>query len=348
PAIKITSNLIDWSTIINGFTITSIWECGIYLIIASPTISDNIIYMCSRAAIKCYNSSPIISNNIIKGCNCDWYYNYGIVTCSNSSAYIYDNLFIDNYTQPGFSGVIYCEQSSPIINHNTITSNDGISIYCCDSSSPLISNNTISQNYWYYGIECRNNSSPIIDSNTISMNRGGITCSDSANPVINYNNIIDNFEYGVLNEDSNVTVDARYNWWGDASGPYHPDSNPGGLGDSVSDYVNFTPWLDAPFGIVEHRPIPTKFTALQIYPNPFREKTDIRYVISDNSIIDLKIYDITGCLVREFRSTPDALCSTQFTWDGCDDAGNRVPSSIYFIKFSAGDYRETRKLVLLK
>jgi hypothetical protein len=39
------------------------------------------------------------------------------------------------------------------------------------------------------------------------------------------------------------TVNARKNWWGSATGPYHPTLNPGGTGDHVSDLVNFVPWL---------------------------------------------------------------------------------------------------------
>ncbi|MFH1502867.1 MAG: right-handed parallel beta-helix repeat-containing protein [Candidatus Eisenbacteria bacterium] len=41
---------------------------------------------------------------------------------------------------------------------------------------------------------------------------------------------------------SRAPVDARWNWWGDPSGPYHASLNPAGLGDEVTDGVNFTPW----------------------------------------------------------------------------------------------------------
>jgi hypothetical protein len=53
----------------------------------------------------------------------------------------------------------------------------------------------------------------------------------------------DNIDYGIKNSDSTIIVDAEYNWWGDSTGPYHPTLNPGGLGDTVSDYVDFIPWL---------------------------------------------------------------------------------------------------------
>jgi hypothetical protein len=48
---------------------------------------------------------------------------------------------------------------------------------------------------------------------------------------------------------SRALADARLNWWGDSSGPYHPILNPAGLGDEVSDSVQFAPWnvtADAP------------------------------------------------------------------------------------------------------
>ena len=51
-----------------------------------------------------------------------------------------------------------------------------------------------------------------------------------------------NYDYGLLQENINVTVDAEDNYWGDASGPRHV-SNPGAKGDFVSDYVDFNPWL---------------------------------------------------------------------------------------------------------
>ncbi len=59
---------------------------------------------------------------------------------------------------------------------------------------------------------------------------------------INYNNIIG--DVGIQN-DSTTTVDALYNWWGDASGPTHSE-NPGGIGASVTDYVDYGDFLQTP------------------------------------------------------------------------------------------------------
>ena len=45
---------------------------------------------------------------------------------------------------------------------------------------------------------------------------------------------------------SEVLIDMRNNWWGDASGPYEPNANPQGRGDSVGSNILFSPWLTQP------------------------------------------------------------------------------------------------------
>ncbi|MBN2391608.1 MAG: hypothetical protein JXR84_12860 [Anaerolineae bacterium] len=42
-------------------------------------------------------------------------------------------------------------------------------------------------------------------------------------------------------------VSPEHTWWGDATGPYHPIINPGGIGNQVSDNVDFIPWLSDRF-----------------------------------------------------------------------------------------------------
>ena len=63
----------------------------------------------------------------------------------------------------------------------------------------------------------------------------------SGTSTINNTLITNNPVYGVLNTSQSV-LDAKNNGWGDASGPYHPSLNPNGLGDQVSDNVDFEPW----------------------------------------------------------------------------------------------------------
>jgi hypothetical protein len=61
---------------------------------------------------------------------------------------------------------------------------------------------------------------------------------------VNFNNIADNPFSGVRNE-GGETLDATRNWWGNSTGPLHLRLNRDGTGNSVSDNVDFEPWLGA-------------------------------------------------------------------------------------------------------
>jgi hypothetical protein len=104
------------------------------------------------------------------------------------------------------------------------TDADGISIGVGGADSTIvahITDNTISG--WEYGIR--------LDGALV----------DAADSYANHNNISGNDVFGVYNGGTG-TLNAIYNWWGAASGPYHPTANPGGTGDDVSDNVIFAPW----------------------------------------------------------------------------------------------------------
>ncbi|MFA0889540.1 MAG: nitrous oxide reductase family maturation protein NosD [Synergistales bacterium] len=82
--------------------------------------------------------------------------------------------------------------------------------------------------------------------NTFHDNENGFTFSSYDGAVgstvsIVDNNFVGNSAYGMENMDS-VTINAQGNWWGDDTGPYHPVSNPTGLGNEVSDYVDYANW----------------------------------------------------------------------------------------------------------
>ena len=103
-------------------------------------------------------------------------------------------------------------------------------------------------------------STVIIQHNNIHNNYYGIEAAANALSYAHYNNIYNNRKYGVISASdylgNNATFDARYNWWGHETGPYHgtswtymgsPYGPHYGLGDNVSDYVLYDPWLTSAF-----------------------------------------------------------------------------------------------------
>ncbi len=87
-------------------------------------------------------------------------------------------------------------------------------------------------------------------------------------------------------------------------------------------------------------------TRLEIYQNPSRDKVDIRWQITENIERNLIIYNATGRLIKEFHITDHSF--NRVTWDGRDNSSKKVPGGIYFLKFQAGSYIETKKIILFR
>jgi len=318
----------DTTTIIRGFTIRGGYPAsfpggGIYCGGSSLIIEDNIITMNiaddAGAGIMIVDASPVIRHNVISY-NVSTYEGGGGIQIGlspwqlsdhlqqgrhrNSSPQIINNTITHNTAQQGAGINCYLNTSNgTVIVGNTIADNTaeiGGGIFCFESS-PAILSNTIIDNVATNeggGIYCWVGSSPTIDSNSISNNSsGGIFCGHMSSPIIHYNNINDNIWYGVANMDSTITIDATNNWWGDATGPYHPTANPGGLGNLVSDYVDFIPWLTGP-GFEEQPIVEPVEGSKTIHATIFRGPLQLPEGKK------CKVYDITGRIVESTKIQP--------------------------------------------
>jgi len=228
------------SSVLDGFTLTG-----------GTGTNTNWGYL--GGGICCFNqSSPTIINNIINENAAD--VAGGGIDCDvNCNAVISHNTITMNTAEIGGGIEFYTAMptiTENIIEYNTAASGGGVSI--SDYGSGIISHNTIRHNtatVWGRGggIAVAGYTTALIEHNLIANNiYDGIYMGWPTNPTIIYNDIIDNEGYGICNIEASVTIDADSNWWGDATGPYHPTANPGGLGDTVSDYVDFDPWLTGP------------------------------------------------------------------------------------------------------
>jgi hypothetical protein len=265
---------------------------------ASATIIDNDISGNTAVhyggGIDFFRSLPVVTGNKISDNHATR--GGGIFHSGSGSSVITGNMIVGN-TATAYGGGIYCYESSTAnIMVNTISGNSaqeggGIGCYW---SYPVITSNTISANIATQGggIDCYN-SDPIITGNTITANcSAGICCKTGSVPLINYNNIICNRGFGLRNMDAGIVISAEYNWWGHATGPFHPNANPGGGGDTVSDYVDFNPWLAAPVGVEEEPATESvqqheRITAT-IFSGPLRLPEGKR----------CKVYDIAGRIVQ--------------------------------------------------
>jgi len=86
-------------------------------------------------------------------------------------------------------------------------------------------------------------SAPTLAGNAIYLNGGPGLVTSNSQPILRGNLFYRNAGFGIRNDTPARTVNARQQAWGHPTGPYHPSRNPMGLGDRVSDGVDFEPWL---------------------------------------------------------------------------------------------------------
>ena len=83
-------------------------------------------------------------------------------------------------------------------------------------------------------------------------------------------------------------------------------------------------------------------------PNPFNAKTLIRYDLPEASRVSLRVYDISGRMVRRLVDGPQSAGSYGVAWNGRDEGGQPVGSGVYLVRMVAGGFVYVTKLVLLK
>ncbi len=107
-------------------------------------------------------------------------------------------------------------------------------------------------------------------------------------------------------------------------------------------------WMQMLIYTGEEGAIPSAYRLAQNFPNPFNPATAIRYDVREKGLVSIRIYDVSGRLVRTLVNDVKEAGSWTAAWDGKNDAGAPAASGIYFCKMRAGEFEATRKLVMLR
>ena len=94
--------------------------------------------------------------------------------------------------------------------------------------------------------------------------------------------------------------------------------------------------------------IPTSYKIHQNYPNPFNPVTTLRYDLPEDAVVNITIYDMMGRQVRTLVSSQQTVGYKSVLWNATNDAGSPVSAGLYFYMIQAGEFRQTRKMVLVK
>ena len=132
-------------------------------------------------------------------------------------------------------------------------------------------------------------------------------------------------------------------WWGFFVDQSYPpiDSN---IVYLIRAYVSYTA-----SGVKETvELLPTAYSLDQNYPNPFNPSTIIRYELPKAGNVQIKIFNSTGQEVRSLLDDFEPSGTHNLMWDARDNHGQHVSSGIYFYRIVAGDFVQTKKMILLK
>lgn len=104
-----------------------------------------------------------------------------------------------------------------------------------------------------------------------------------------------------------------------------------------------------PLGIDDPGAMVERFELKQNYPNPFNPQTTIEFYLPRASVVLLEIFDIVGRrVVAPQHAAPLQAGAHKFIWNGSNSRGNPVSSGTYFYRLTAGDYQQTRRMILLR
>jgi len=188
----------------------------------------------------------------VENCTVENYGRIGIYCRTGAILKVYNNTLIGPlYSDGDGDYVSYGIEVEDLMytSHATIRFNE---IYNHDhTGSPTWSSAGIIVDAWRYYEVTSENCSAIIEYNDIHDNMFGVQIVPNEDIHVNRNKICDNTDYGAVSDPYwngtghiDYDLDAKNNWWGDFTGPYHSTENPDGLGDNITDNVLCNPWVE--------------------------------------------------------------------------------------------------------
>jgi hypothetical protein len=89
--------------------------------------------------------------------------------------------------------------------------------------------------------------------------------------------------------------------------------------------------------------VPLSYILYQNYPNPFNPSTNIKYQITNNSLVTLRVFDLLGREIETLVNEQQFPGTYSVNWNA-----DNYPSGVYFYTFTAGEFKDTKKMILVK
>ena len=95
---------------------------------------------------------------------------------------------------------------------------------------------------------------------------------------------------------------------------------------------------------------PINFELNQNYPNPFNPVTEIKYGLPEDSYVKVTVYDLLGNIISNLINERQNAGFKIIEWDATNNQGQSVSVSagVYLYSIESGEFRQTKKMILLK
>ncbi|HBC46960.1 MAG TPA: hypothetical protein DEO84_07010 [candidate division Zixibacteria bacterium] len=327
----------------------SYWGGGIYSERSWATIKGNIIrgnHGVEGAGMNCWGSTPsVISDNVFEYDSA--YFGGGAIFIgyhedpeNHSEAIFYNNILRNNYANSG-GAMVFCHGGRGYFANNIIYDNHATYYGGVISCYPEILNFT-NCIFWGNTTDSTSQVDPDINYTFCDIEGGQLGLGN-----INSDPLFRNPESGDFHLMSTACGDPANSPCIDAGNLWMSDSTLNclwGLGESRSDMGAYGGGIISQVGVDDPSgELPQSLSLSQNYPNPFNPNTAISYNVPKTSHVSLEIYDILGRKVETLVNREEQAGPHQAIWNAQDAA-----SGLYFYRLQAGEYSETRKMLLLR
>jgi hypothetical protein len=115
-----------------------------------------------------------------------------------------------------------------------------------------------------------------------------------------------------------------------------------------TDYSNTVSVIIESLDLDEDSAMHLDYKIHQNYPNPFNPVTTLHYDLPEDAMVNITIYDMMGRVVNNLVSSQQNAGYKSIQWNAANKIGQPVSAGLYLYTIQAGEFRQTKKMVLLK
>ena len=118
--------------------------------------------------------------------------------------------------------------------------------------------------------------------------------------------------------------------------------------ECIEDYVGYQDTSNCEQVSIIDETLPITYNLYNAYPNPFNPTTTLHYDLPEDNKVNITIHDMMGRVVNNLVSSQQNAGYKSIQWNATNNAGQPVSAGLYLYTIEAGEFRQTREMVLLK